>query len=232
MNDICIIGNSHLAQVKLNYNAQNMSGIDFYGGGGFSSLYIKDNKLFSEDVKTKNNIRRTNGDEFIPLDKYKHFLIYGCEMPARTGWHWLKYYASASAKIYSENCLRQAYIDHLNVAYGFQLAKMIKKSAICENITIIPGPFPSETHPSVNDELLSCSSPASAREILDKVELISKNYLREYGINLLWNPRELLSKNGFTTDIKYKAKREDDYLHMNPKGAKIVLSNILGYLAP
>lgn len=234
MNSICIIGDSHIGALKLAYEEEKKILIDIYGIGAskFLSLYIKGKNILTENIKAKQAIKLTNGDEFIPLDKYNYVLIYGGQiLSGAQGYDWLRYYSSALSKRYSENCLRQACIDLLNSAFGFKLAKEIKKSNLCEKVTIVPSPLPSEANPFVNHKLLSSSTPASAQAILAKVELIYENYLGEYGINLIWNPPELLSKNGFTTDIKYKVSLEEDVSHINVPGAKIILNNIYGYLA-
>lgn len=229
MNKICIIGNSHMGNLKIVYDNQNRQGIDLYASGGskLSSLYLKDKKLLTEDIETKNDLKRTNGDEFISLEKYSHILIYGCGILSPG---FVEYYSSVLSKKYSENCLVQAYIDKIDRTLGIKLAKMIKESNICQRVTVVPSPLISEAHPLVDEKLISASTPTLARQTLDKVELIYKNYLHEYAINLLWNPRELLSNNGFTTDIKYKRNLNDDVSHLNVLGGKLVLDHIYNYL--
>lgn len=229
MNKICIIGNSHMGALKRVYNNQERQEIDLYASGNkkLSSLYLQDTKLLTDDLETKNDLKRTKGNDYIELDPYNHVLIYGCGILSPG---FVEYYASSLSQRYSNNCLVEAATDRLNFTFGFKIAKMIKDSKLCEKVTIIPSPLLSEVFQLYNEKRLSLSTPDLARQTLDKVELIYKNYLEQSGISLLCNPRKLLSKNGFTTDIKYKGTREGDVTHMNDEGAKIVLDNILSYL--
>lgn len=105
---LCILGNSHIASLKLGWEeiklGQPEIQADFFaqaGNDGLATVVVKGGKLTSENKDVRKAFVRTYGKEYLRIANYDSFLIYGAR--SRTYW--------PSGGFFSSACLDAAISD-------------------------------------------------------------------------------------------------------------------------
>lgn len=246
---ICIIGNSHLAAVKLAWddlaNCYKDIEIVFFGARGtaMKNLEVKNGCLIPTDDFTKQEIKFTSGgQEFISFNNFDAILLYGlaCDLrmlsfPLST--HRLGHKIADSRPIMSQACFTQLCEDRVSHNILFEIATMVRDATDIP-IFVSPAPFPSQA--CIEDETQNWSYLNNHDGKITQQSYyqgISNAFSSLHAI-FIPQPEATITNNVFSKPhFTKKAIRlikgfshihpENDYLHMNKDYGKLLLVQFL-----
>jgi len=235
---ICIIGNSHVAALKLAWEnhfdkrCKKDNDITFFASRGKSlrSLKLENNKLIPDSEHLKKNLRATSGGKsFIDLASYDVFLLYGLATQP--------YYKHGL--FYSKALMEDWLAEYRAASLPIKILEMMP-AGLCKKIYIGHNPMPSDVlGPEAN--LVDCKSDAYELGL----SFINKTVFNLYAAELLPQPPSTIAASGRNTILEYNvgSRRLDvgdtrsnrlhptrDRLHMNDKFGKIWLEEFFKYI--
>lgn len=157
MRQVCVIGNSHIAAIKLGWDIVQSEHPDikltFFGSPGrdLNDLRVENGSLVPGSEKTLENLRSTSeGESEIRVENFDVFLIVALDFGIRRLEEIYRNYRSEehknlrSADQYISNaCFMQAARGSLKDTWAFDIAKKLKQ-LVDRPILILPQPLPSE----------------------------------------------------------------------------------------
>jgi hypothetical protein len=235
---ICIIGNSHVAALKLAWvnhfdkRCKKDNDITFFASPGNSlrSLKLENNKLIPDSEQLKKNLRATSGGKsFIELASYDVFLLYGLATQP--------YYNHGL--FYSKALMDDWLAEYRAASLPIKILEMMP-AGLCKKIYLGHNPMPSEILES-KANLVDCKSYAYELGL----SFINKTVFNLYAAELLPQPPSTIAASGRNTIFEYnKGSRRlemgntrsnrlyptGDRLHMNDKFGKIWLEEFFKYI--
>ncbi len=235
---VCVIGNSHLAAVKLAWDEHardypHISATMF--GSPRASLRqtrVKAGKIVpTSDIVTK-NFRWTAKTDDIDLAAYASFHIVACQISTwqmfnayrRFGYFELK---SRRAHLVSKDSFRQGARERLAGATGLHLARLIRKGSGAP-IQLCKQAFPSEAcvenpRKFPHDDIIK---NGDIEELIDLHDQIVADLFKDLDVEIVPQPSVTVARPGLTKRIYSdnsvrlreglsKTHGENDYLHMN-----------------
>ena len=160
MINVCVIGNSHLAALKLGWdklnedNQTSQISMTFFGAAanGLQNIEVVDNKLVPTTVNTKRALLFTSqGKDYINLIGFDAILLIGIDCDIGLIHEVLKIHQltsmpNAEKNIMSEQCLSTIYIDKFRIEENITFSLLSKIRSISQiPVLIIPQPFRSHS---------------------------------------------------------------------------------------
>ena len=227
---ICIIGNSHVAALKLAWEnhfdkrCKKDNDITFFASRGKSlrSLKLENNKLIPDSEHLKKNLRATSGGKsFIDLASYDVFLLYGLGVRP--------YYASNL--FYSKAVIDDSIKDYYFSTLAVKILKMIKSNPR-KKVYIGHNPMPNK-NPYTVTQFRESRNGHYQRGMF----LVNERFFGALGTELLKQPNKTISSCGMHTSTMYgkgalrlydgKPFPQTDNSHMNEDFGKIWLDQFL-----
>jgi hypothetical protein len=244
--NICVIGDSHLAALKLGYDNLDDEFKDvkltFFGSfaSSFNELKLKDNALVPVSNQVKKRMRMTSGGlGYIPLENYDIFILHGLELSfhnfVRKGLSNLK----TSHMVQLQTAEWQSVTHYINQTLSFRLANKISISN--KPILLSPQPFLSEEIVnSANSKYEFWRKLVGKNNMNTQTEIKAAltawlNHLQQFNfIEQLPSTicQDFFSKNEYSSnsvmmfDMASKHGSED-IVHMNPKYGELVIRTII-----
>lgn len=246
---ICIIGNSHLAALKLAVNEGVLTGtgVDavFFGAPGerFKKLRFT-NGLLSGPRSLERILLQVSGGKYTQIDPsdFDVVVVYGGSIFLHRLVGSLHRTMNVEGVHISEACLGRGIERWFARKHAFRLAKQLTHCA--KRVLLSPRPCPAMSEVVRNagggDELEPWAweslDPTFRRFIWEQCEKI----VRSHGVEMLFQPETTLDDNQYT-DTKYTKDStrlldtggkhdDDDVTHMNAAYGKIILKHMLSEL--
>jgi len=248
MKQICVIGDSHLAALKLAWNA--IEGeypeirLTFFGSPAknLRDVRVENGALVPDSEKTLLHLQQTSGGEkeIVP-ERFDGFLIVALELKID---RLIQIYRNYRAEEHtnpkgvqqyiSNACFLQASKGSLQSSLAFEIAEKLR-SLTDRPISFLPQSFPTEDAAKRRTwkEMIECGDYA----LLAHTFLRAISELRLAGEHILQQPEETRTAEMFTKRdfgvgsvrlIKNDAQHpDDDYAHMNQAYGIVVLKNII-----
>lgn len=225
--NICILGNSHVAALKLAWDEIKVDYINtnivFVAGPGaaLENLEINNNEITSPDPKTKMIIERVSGQKVIDLRHFDLFIIYGLGYSFNSGLG-----DGLSQSLFATLTLDK-YINSLN----YKITKLIRKASASE-IFIMHTPL------RAVDESAYLNSTPVYEKIINKMDLNFKDdkilFLTQPKLTKStdWATKKEFTKGSLKLDISenqldVNVHDEADIVHMNKFFGIIYVNEIL-----
>jgi len=247
----CIIGNSHLACLKLGWeNARSRhAGIDFsfFGspGLGFQDMELAGAALVPTNSGLAADMQWTAGHKEIALDHYDAFVLVALQFaPTRVSqvarqFSYVDACLDPRKRLVSRACFEQAISDGLQSSIAISLSKTIR-SASGRPVFLLPQPHVSaawrET-PAFRGGFHE--SPDGCWPLLASVwKDCASRIAREAGAVVLFQPQETIEDSFFTRDIYsrdsvmlaegYSRRHpDDDFVHMNAAYGELLVEALI-----
>jgi hypothetical protein len=249
MKRVCVIGNSHIAALKLGWDIikDEYPQIDltFFGSPrkNLGDLRVENGALVPGSEKTLKQLQRTSGGESeIVAGKFDNFLIVALNFGVRRLEDLYRHYRSEEHKnakganhYVSNACFLLAAKGHLRNTLAFEIAGKLKQ--LTDNpIMFVPQPFPSANisgDPLWEDMIQYGDDAPIARTFIEIASELTAN-----DEPVIQQPEETKSGEMFTkSELSKGSKRltrnfnvehpDDDYWHMNQDYGAAVLRNAI-----
>lgn len=237
---VCIVGNSHLAALKLAVTQGRISfpehDIVFWGARGkrFSSIRLKSGRLVpGGDPAVAEEVLRVSDQRHQEIDPHNFDLIafYAGSLPLPAFVYDIAALCRPDGLPFSGSCLRAAARQWLEERRAFAWARQIVASG-STRVLLVPQPYW-----SANDTV--AKPPALPSGLLDLIEQTLAATAREHGLEILFQPRHTLDDSGFTraefsvnsvrlTESLDQKHDDVDNKHMNAEFGALALTGILG----
>lgn len=248
---ICILGNSHLASIKLGWEESKSLHVnykvDFFGAPSknLKNLRQDGHFLITDDEFTQSALKKTSkGREKIHLDDYDAFLIVGsgfgivqASIIMETHGYIGEQTQIISQYTLSESCFQDALSDSLKNSTGMFVYNMICESIDKKNVFLLEQAYPTKQISQPNQ--IYNNSSKSNLELANKIYIRIKKQMSAKSINILCQPVE--TKDGeIHTREKYSIGSvrllngnphpETDFMHMNEQFGKLALLEFFKHL--
>jgi hypothetical protein len=230
---ICLLGNSHVGVVKLALekwyarllkNAEvQIDALVYFNFVG--ELTFDSGNIIAKTDEVANYINKEIGRPQIPVDDYDYIILYGNRLMANPQ-GWIDHIKDETSNNYSKACLEQSHIDDIEQSCSMKLLNEIEKQAYSlDKFIVLPAPVPSELHYEFK------ALATKPKQYIETVNQLYQSYFKKRGIAFQLLPNSLIAENGYSTSKRFRQLKEDDYMHLNKEGGRVVASGILQKLA-
>lgn len=255
MTRLCVLGNSHIASIKLAWEADAAQHpgltLDFVGAEGtvMRETGLVDGKIAALTPKAQKAFSITAGRSEIDLSAYAGFLLHGAGLQLSMLVGSQRAHRFYGQKVKAENTLSydyylQACIDRFynNTAAGYLLRMLLAGSEA--PILVLPTPFPATTvledsrapdHAMVRNIVGAGDQQLFLKLYRDLCRALSRGR-----VAVLPQPEDTIA-DGIMTEARFtkgsvsvlregREHGEDDHRHMNPDYGRVILEQALGFL--
>ena len=238
MTKVCLIGNSHVAALKLGWPQVQArfpaTDLVFFASAGLSITFeVQDGKLVCPDPRIRKRLALTSGGEGDVAPVYDVYVLCGLELSS------MRAFRAYAAKRRAEGAKVGRTVDDFVAAMKPALRDTIAIEVAAKLRTLtdapifaIATPLPAqERHVELWDRLKSLGLEATVAQSYD---IACSDVAGEQGATFLPQPAETVGENGLTTRNRFYLLRPDQvaaekslHTHMNPDYGAIVLRDAL-----
>lgn len=241
MTSVCLIGNSHLAVLKLGW--PDVQGefadieLDFYAAaGGSLDLTVSNGCLVPADDPTRKRLAITSGKSGDIEANYSAYIVCGLTLSAMTAVRAFtkrltELRAAHQAQAASDADFEGAVYDALRDALAIDVLRKLREITQA-SVFLIATPLPAyERHVEIWDRLTSQKQNERLARIYNAA---CDRLAREFAATFLPQPPETIGENGLTTPsdfyllpVDYVRTEKAPHTHMNQAYGAIILRNAL-----
>jgi hypothetical protein len=152
--NICIIGDSHLAALKLGWDEMRPQypyfALDMFGSPKdrlWNTEFIS-GKIIPTNALVKNSFLMTSSRDHIPVADYDAFCVVGCGFDVgrvieKLTLHYLFRSKTQGAHLVSDGCFKTSVVEALEATLAAKICRMVRQGSRCP-IFIFPQPFRSD----------------------------------------------------------------------------------------
>jgi hypothetical protein len=248
---ICVMGNSHLACLKLGWQRASARHADveltFFGtpGLGFQGMKLLGGRLVPASAEVAADMRWTSGSAEIALERFDVFVLVALQFaPTRVSqvarhFSYVDERLDPRKRLVSRACIEQAVLDGLQSSIAISLARAIGSST-SRPVILLPQPHVSAAWRATEAFQSGFrDAPAGCWPLLAALwRDCASRTARDAGADVLFQPRETV-EDSFFTQHRYcrdsvmlaegysRRHPDDDFVHMNAEYGEILIETLL-----